>query len=49
MSTGCLADVLVHHMGYGFVQFLNEDEARSAVDEENGAEMGGKRISKYTG
>lgn len=37
----------MHHNGYGFIQFLNEDDARKAADAENGTLMQGRRLSEY--
>ena len=42
-----VADTLVHHNGYGFVQFASEEEGRQAVEAENGTMFHGKKISEY--
>ena len=34
------------HKGYGFVQFTNEKNARSAVDGTHGSEVGGQKIGE---
>ncbi|XP_076448939.1 uncharacterized protein LOC143285497 isoform X2 [Babylonia areolata] len=41
---GKIVDTLVHHNGYGFVQFVNEDDAKRAVEAENGASFFGKTL-----
>ena len=42
-----VSDSLVHHNGYGFIQYATEKEARRAVDAESGLEIHGRRISMF--
>ena len=43
----CVSGVSIHDRGFGFVQFESEEEAKKAVQSENGSLLKANRIGKF--